>query len=255
MDKEIIRRNFSRCAEHYDKYCTAQNLCGQTLITMIKADNFKNIFEPGCGTGNYTLLLREKFPQAYIKAVDISTDMLRKAKERMKEDKAVEFIVADAEEIYFAENFNLISSNAAFQWFTDLKGTLLKYKDLLTNRGIILFSQFGSFTFFELNESLKKLLGKAFTIDSHNFIEKRRLKEILQRLFEEVKIESKIFKEKCNSLTQLLRKIKYTGVRGNGASQRIAWTPGLINELEKIYKEKFKDIIVTYEVFFCQGVK
>lgn len=255
IDKEIIKKNFSRCAPYYDKYSTIQNLCALRLIARIQANNFANILEVGCGTGNYTKLLREKFPQAKIKAIDISFKMIRWAKGKIHQDSSIEFIVADGETAYFKQGFDLISSNATFQWFEDLEGALLKYRDLLKKNGFLFFSLFGPFTLFELNESLRELLGKTISISSLNFIEKEKIKKVLQRTFSKVEVEAKIYKERYNSLPQLLKKIKYTGVRGSGIEGRRFWTSKTVHDLERIYKKKFKDIVASYEVFFCEGLK
>lgn len=253
IDKRTIKRNFSKCAVHYDKYSTVQNLCANTLISNIRTNNFTRILELGCGTGNYTKLLGERFPKSKILAVDISDQMLKIAKEKIHRDN-IGFILADAEGIIFEEKFGLISSNATFQWFEDLEKALLKYKDLLDKDGFLFFSLFGPRTFFELNESLKELPTKATTINSQNFIEKKRLEEILQGLFSEVEVAEITYKERYDSLPQLLEKIRYTGVRGSGG-KGIFWTTKTVNALEKIYKKKFQEIVATYQVFFCKGVK
>lgn len=253
-NKEIVKKNFSKCARYYDRYATIQNLCGSRLIAKIETDGFGRVLDIGCGTGNYTKLLRERFPKARIKAIDISGEMIEVAKEKL-EDRGIEFIIADGETVDFKERFDLISSNASFQWFEGLEKTLSRYRRLLNKNGIILFSAFGPLTFYELDNSLKELSGRYSKISSCNFFEKTTIEKILKCLFKEIEVEQKVYKESHDSLSELLKKIKYTGVRGNGAGKRRLWTSKTVSDLEKIYRRRSKDITATYQIFFCKGVK
>lgn len=254
IDKGVVKRNFSRCAPYYDKYATIQNLCALRLIGKIETTNLRHILELGCGTGNYTRLLRKKFPQAKIRAIDISSEMIKVAQEKMNQ-KDIDFVAADAEAAYLQENFGLVSSNATFQWFEDLEKALLQYRDLLGKNGLILFSLFGSRTFLELNECLGELLGKTISTNAQNFIEQKRVEAILRRIFKGVMVEDKIYKEKYTSLPALLKKIKYTGVRGQAFAQKVFWSQRMLQALERIYRERYQEIVVTYQAFFCQGRK
>ena len=253
INKEIIKNNFSRCARYYDRYSRIQNLCATRLINELDGGNFAKILDIGCGTGNYTKLLQDKFPEARIKAIDISEKMVEAAKKKLG-NVGVEFIIADAETADLKEEFGLISSNASFQWFEDLRGTLLRYKRLLGKDGIISFSIFGPHTFYELNEALKELSGRDASISSCNFIKKPELAEILKGLFKKAGIHEEIYKDRYRSLSELLKIIKYTGTRGNGVNRRSFWTTDKIYNLDEIYKKRFKDITATYQVFYCKGI-
>lgn len=253
-DKEIIERNFSRCARYYDDYSDIQDFCGLMLIGKLESGAFDRILDIGCGTGNYTKLLRRKFPHAEIKAIDISGEMIKIAREKLR-DKSIEFVTRDAEKIGSKESFDLISSNASFQWFTNLRETLLNYKKLLNKNGIMLFSTFGPLTFYELNYALKELFKEDTRISSCRFLEKIKIREFMENLFKKVEIEEEAFKERHPSLRGLLRKIKYSGIRGSGINTKNLWVSEKVDKLERIYKRKFKEIVATYQVFICKGVK
>src|SRR3990167_3889175 len=126
MDKKAVIRNFSRYARSYDKYADVQKRAASELLESIREEGFREILEIGCGTGNYTLLLRERFKNASLKAIDISGKMIDVASEKLK-DKNIEFIVADAETVDIRGDFDCITSNASFQWFSDLGKTIKKY--------------------------------------------------------------------------------------------------------------------------------
>lgn len=254
INKETIRKNFSKCAAYYDRHCAIQTLCALELNNRLVDDKIETILEIGCGTGNYTKLLKDRFPCAKIKTIDISYEMVTAAKNKVSSDR-IEFVVNDAERIFLGEKFDLITSNAVFQWFDDLESALLRYQGILNKRGRVLFSLFGSLTFFELNKALDVYLGEAADINSQKFFTQKTIEEILRKIFKKSCVKKEIFKENYGSLVQLLKQMKYTGVRGEGVSKLRFWTPKKIADLEKIYKDEFGGIDVTYEVFFCQGVK
>lgn len=254
MDKEAVKRNFSKYARYYDRYSSVQNHCASKLLSKVKKNGCRKILDIGCGTGNYTVLLKEAFPIARIKAVDISEEMIKIASEKLH-DERIEFAVADGERLDLRERFDLISSNASFQWFEDLDKALLRYKRLLTEGGEIVFSTFGPLTLYELDLSLKELFGGGMSISSLNFVEREAVRKTLKSVFKDIEIEQELYKEDNASLSELLKKIKYTGTRGNGFGARRFWTPRLIGDLEKIYRKNFGTLPATYQIFFCKGRK
>lgn len=254
IDKRIIEENFSKHARDYDQHSRVQNLCASILIKEVNTNSFSSILDIGCGTGNYTKLLTNKFPQAKIKAVDISAKMIEIAKEKLGESK-VEFIVADAENLNLEEKFDFISSNASFQWFPNLKSDLVKYKEALERKGFILFSTFGPKTFFQLHSCLEEFLGKPLSISASNFLNKEEVEKILKGIFSEVEVKEEVYDQEYNSLRELLENLRYTGTRGDGLKGEIFWTPRTMTSIEEIYRKRFKNIVVTYQMFFCRGIK
>lgn len=259
MDKETLIRNFSRCADYYDKYSDVQKMAALKLLGQISEKNFNNILEIGCGSGNYTMFLRDKFSSAKLKAIDISEKMIAVARDKLK-GRGVDFIVEDAENIELKENFGLITSNACFQWLSDFEKALIKYKNSLNENGIISFSIFGPETYCELNASLRSVTGNSVT--ANDFMAKQIIGGILKKFFKAVVIEEIRYVEFFSRLKDLLNKIKYTGIRGEGLAGKIFFGPGLFERLEKSYWDQFsavnngqKQIPATYQVFLCRGEK
>jgi malonyl-CoA O-methyltransferase len=252
--KDIIRHNFSRSAASYDEYSALQDRLGGELIGMLKETGPSSILDIGCGTGNYTAILRKIFPQALIKAIDISEEMVNMARRKLDDDR-VTFIVGDAERVDLDEEFDLISSNASFQWFDDLEKALANFKKLLKDGGVILFSTFGPLTFKELNIALRELLGGTALTNSIRFPEKASIRKMLKGNFKKSEVKEKIYLEGHPSLLELLKKIKYSGIRGYGTNKKGFWTSNMVQELEHIYRKRFGEIVTTSQVFFCKGTK
>ncbi len=253
IDKDTLERNFSRYAHLYDEYSTIQRMAADRLIKEVAVGRVRNILEIGCGTGNYTRLLKDAFLDARLSALDISARMIEIAKSKFN-DTGIEFIICDAEEVYTEARFDLITSNATFQWFHNFGKTAANYRNLLTEEGAMVFSTFGPTTFQELAWSIKKVLGDV-SIASDLFLSQAELKKILKAHFGKVAVKEVVVKECYNSLAELLAVIKYTGVRGGGMNGAFSWKRSLLKMVESVYRKKFGNIEASYQIFFCKAVK
>jgi trans-aconitate 2-methyltransferase len=83
------------------------------LLTRIPLDAPAHVADLGCGAGNVTAILRQRFPQADIVAVDGSDQMLAKARAAAPDCR---FEQADFFGWQPRDRLDLIYSNAALQW-------------------------------------------------------------------------------------------------------------------------------------------
>ena len=254
MDKETIVKNFSKCASSYDQYTYVQNEAAGMLAKLLPKNGIKDILEIGCGTGNYTALLRKMFKDVRIKAVDISEPMVRLARQKVN-DERVNFEVGDAEEIELGGKYDLVTSNATFHWLSDLEGIIKKAERSLSENGILIFSAFGPNTFLELKNSLSAVVAENVLIATDFFPKKSEISELLQKYFRKVKTTERLIRESYPSLHELLKKIKYSGARGSGAGIRNIWSPDLLAKIERQYLKRFGSLEATYQVFFCEAQK
>jgi trans-aconitate 2-methyltransferase len=77
-----------------------------------------SIIDLGCGPGQLTPILRERWPHAMIRGVDSSAEMIEAACRR-DDGPAVSYIHADVADWQPAAPVDLIVSNAMFQWVPD----------------------------------------------------------------------------------------------------------------------------------------
>ena len=61
IDKAVVVKNFSKYAFSYDQHTDVQNEVAGMLARLLPKDGVANILEIGCGTGNYTEILKDKF--------------------------------------------------------------------------------------------------------------------------------------------------------------------------------------------------
>lgn len=83
------------------------------LISRITQNAPSRIVDLGCGAGNLTRLLADRWPQARVTGVDSSAAMLAEARAN---DEALHWVKADIAEWAPTETVNLIVSNAALHW-------------------------------------------------------------------------------------------------------------------------------------------
>jgi len=275
VDPGVLRR-FSAGAARYEAHARAQRLSAADLLAYTEASlgpapdrgivetgdepapnrgpAFK-ILEPGCGTGIYTRMLLDRFRDASVFGVDISEAMVRVAKRGIG-DARVRFAVADAEEIATGR-YDLVTSNAVFQWFLSLPRTLGRMAALLPGGGLLTFSFFGPETYGELDAALRAstLRGGAdggARVAAAAFHSREEISDALSAAFPRWEIDERRYHQEFSTLAELLRSIRYTGTGGGGA--RESWSPGKLARVEEAYRERDGGIRATYQVFLCRGV-
>jgi trans-aconitate 2-methyltransferase len=95
------------------------------LIARIDLSHPKWIIDIGCGPGNSTRVLRERWPDATVHGLDSSPEMIEKARLAYPEK---EWILADAASWQSERLYSLVFSSATLQWIPNhgkLIGTLM----------------------------------------------------------------------------------------------------------------------------------
>lgn len=250
MTDSAIEQNFADAALAYDEHASVQRESAADLLDFTLPHRAETAFEPGCGTGIYTGLLLEAFPKAKLLCVDIAEDMLEVA--RSKYGHAASFRRADAEEM--AEGpWDLITSNATFQWFNDLEETLSRYRGMLQPGGLLTFSFFGPRTYQELDEALNRATDGKRRVAASGFADRQRIERLLDQNFPTWSVQEQRYVRAYDSLGDLLSTIKYTGVRGAPRPAASGWSLPLISQTRREYRQSFGCIRASYQVFLCRG--
>ncbi|CAK7567087.1 MAG: hypothetical protein SEPTF4163_005046 [Sporothrix epigloea] len=103
------------------------------------------IVDLGCGPGNSTEVLAERFPGAELSGVDSSPNMIAKAKATLP---SIPFSVGDLRTYEPPAGSNLLLANAVFQWLdlVDRVPTLLRLLARLPSGGILAFQMPDNFS-------------------------------------------------------------------------------------------------------------
>lgn len=104
------------------------------LVSRINFDNPEKIIDIGCGPGNSTQILADRWPEAKILGIDNSPAMIEKAK---KDYPDQEWRIIDAGKDELNEKFDIIFSNATIQWIPDHRNLLKKFYESLNDGGLV----------------------------------------------------------------------------------------------------------------------
>ncbi|MEU8620161.1 trans-aconitate 2-methyltransferase [Streptomyces sp. NPDC048623] len=113
-------------------------------------DRPARIADLGCGPGNVTVLLADRWPDAHITGFDLSPEMLERAEKDWAGTTAgggwLDFRAADAAHWTPDEPYDLIVSNAALQWVPNHPESFAVWLDGLRPGGTFAFQVPGNFT-------------------------------------------------------------------------------------------------------------
>ncbi len=233
IDKTLVRERFKKNLKTYKDNSVIQNKMADKLISMI-SNNPKSILELGCGTGVLTEKLINKYHFTKYNASDIVFECesyIRKISDK------INFIPSDIEEFEFKEKYDLIISNATFQWIENLEPFIEKLKKQLTPNGELIFSTFGE-------DNLKEITD--ITNVGLNYYSLENLKNI----FNPFEIKEEKLTLEFNSAKDVLKHLKLTGVNSIKSKH---WTKSDLINFENKYKEICPDKIqLTYHPIYIK---
>lgn len=139
VNKVQVQKSFGQNAVTYDQYAVVQKEMAGKLLAEIQGTGrrFQRILEIGCGTGFLTELLAREYPKSLITALDVAPEMITVAREKLKSFNNINYFVADGENLQMSDavslkelSFDLIVSNAVFQWFSEYAAVFAHYRSL-----------------------------------------------------------------------------------------------------------------------------
>jgi trans-aconitate 2-methyltransferase len=133
------RTSFLTClkdwnARQYLKFEEERTRAPRELLAQVPLRQARMAVDLGCGPGNSTELLVDRYPDATVIGLDSSKDMLRRARERLPR---CQFIEADLATWTPQEPVDLLFANAVLQWVPDHQTVIRRLVEALPPGGIL----------------------------------------------------------------------------------------------------------------------
>ena len=182
VDERAVRRHFARAAATYDDAAVLQREVSRRMAERLDVVKLvpAAILDAGCGTGDAQADLALRYPAARQVALDVALPMLREAIAKAGERRSVlsrlfaafkgtasagaDFVCGDVGALPLASGaFDLVWSNLALQWATDLPRALAELGRVLRVGGLVTFSTFGP-------DTLRELRSAFAGVDRHSHV-------------------------------------------------------------------------------------
>lgn len=157
LDRNQVRRAFSRAASRYEQHDALQREVGNRLREHL--DFFDQpvhrVLDLGAGTGLGTLQLLQRYPQAQLVAADLAQPMLQQARHHAGwRGRRFARVAADAGQLPFADaSFDVLYSNLCIQWLEAPQTLFAELLRVLRPGGFLLLTSFGPDTLRELRQA------------------------------------------------------------------------------------------------------
>lgn len=139
--------------EHYLRFGGERTRPAVDLVSRIQVECPKTVVDLGCGPGNSTAVLRSRWPAARVVGVDDSHEMIAAAR---AEYPAEEWVLSSIEEWAPEHPFDVVYSNAAFQWVPDHGPLVERLFATVSNRGALAF-QIPSVTYSRVQTLIREI--------------------------------------------------------------------------------------------------
>ena len=120
--------------EVYRRFEDERTRPARDLLAQVPLASARRVVDVGCGPGNSTGLLVERFPSAEVIGLDTSPAMLAEARRR---GSGATFGEADAARWTPGEGTDLVFANAVYQWVPDHLGVLARQLDALAPGAVL----------------------------------------------------------------------------------------------------------------------
>lgn len=253
MNKEVIKKRFSRSISTYDKQAQVQLQIAERLCekaSEILTDKCDKVLEIGCGTGFLTRRILDKikiknyYLNDLVDNLEIRLDPI--TNQNFTETK-FSYLEGDAEMIDFPLNMSAILSASTVQWFDDFDGFLTKVDNSLSAEGYFLFNSFGPDNLYEI----KQLIGIGLCCPS--------MSELVQSI--DSKLELLEYWEEThyqyfNSPIDVLRHLQETGV--NASTTPFKWNKTSLQNFEERYINNYSHggkVKLSWQVYYFVAKK
>lgn len=141
--KDIYNKKIKECRSKYedqrwfkdDFYKSGYEMTLSSINRLVSGHSFKNILELGPGNGTWTKLLISFYPEAKFDLVDISGEMLKLAKDALRQHENINYFETDFLNYGIDKNYDLFFSSRVIEYINDKEAVVKKIIGLLAPEG------------------------------------------------------------------------------------------------------------------------
>jgi trans-aconitate 2-methyltransferase len=142
---------------NYLRFADYRTRPASELASRVRVTAPQRVIDLGCGPGNSTQVLRDRWPDACVLGFDSSPDMIAAAREGYPDDT---WELGDIGEWSSDERFDVVFSNAALQWVSDHTSLVPRLFGQVAAGGAFAF-QIPSRTFSAIQDLIDEVAGDA----------------------------------------------------------------------------------------------
>ena len=236
--KKKVKDSFDKGSLAYDENSSLQKEISKNLLDLFfdelgEHNERFSLLDLGCGTGFCSKIISENTSLTDIHLLDISHEMIKKSKIRLKNQNAF-FFKNDFDFFNNFENYNLILSNMSLHWSKD-------FLKLIKKNSILLLSFPNSRSFNNLRSKHKKFIN--------DFPNEKKMKELLNNTKFYFKMKRMIHEQEYKDIIIFFKSLKKIGAN-------VSNNPFNILDLYSLRRDKNK-VKVNFDIsyFFVRKVK
>ena len=132
-------------AEEYRTSSCNQKKWALELLAKLDLEGSERVLDIGCGDGEITAAIARRVPRGSAVGIDSSRDMVDQAATHYPPERCpnISFVLKDAREIDFDEEFDAVFSNACLHWVIDHRPVLASIRRCLKPSGRLLLQMGG----------------------------------------------------------------------------------------------------------------
>ncbi|AIL32152.1 methyltransferase domain-containing protein [Basilea psittacipulmonis] len=239
----MIESHFEQSQKHYHQYAHHQQATAwylaQTLAKKCSL-NIHTALEIGCGTGFLSTAMNQFFHQPFIQKYYLND--LYEYPIHIPFSHEQYFLKGDIQTIHLPETIDIILSSSCLQWISSLNDLIAKLNQHLSSQGYFVCALYCEHHFKELKEAANIGL---------NYLSVSALKELFNPYFNTIWAERQTLSYQFNSLHEVLRHIRKTGVN----THRKQTQHHQLKQLIAHYPKHDSTFPLTYDTFFYIGQK
>lgn len=166
--------------EHYLRFKRERTQPSHDLVNRIEIVNPRSIIDIGCGPGNSTRVLWERWPDASVVGLDSSETMIDTA---TRDHPDRRWICADVNDLADDPQYDLVFSNATIQWIPDHEGLIRNLMGRV-NTGGALAVQIPLFRDMPINQEIQALTEHPRWNEALSGIERRFTYERMETYYD-----------------------------------------------------------------------